>query len=406
MLTHGINPYIYRPDAPELQSFRDTAIYPKMSSAAVYSVYPPVSQAVFFLGNLTGHPIPAIKAIYSIFDLGIVIVLWQLIGLLGLPKRNILLYAWNPLAVFEFAGSGHTDAPLLFFTLLAILFFAKNKYLGAFTALGLAIISKLLPLIFLPYFFFAVKGRRKYYLALWSGVVVLLGYLPFVGGLTTVISNFRTDVSLYLSTSLYMFNGSMFTFWYWIRDALQVYDRFTKFSFMASALSAMFGVVWLGIVASSWLSRKKTSATDIAWRVMLTFFAFLVFSPNVQVWYILWIGCFVPLFVNFERGFEGGTSIRSLANIRMSWLTWTFTVCFAYIAYHRFFTQTGPYLVPRWAIWVEYGLLFGLITIEWIWADRESLRKSNETERLASINISGQKQRSPRKLWTFAGFNI
>jgi alpha-1,6-mannosyltransferase len=369
MSAHGINPYVYRPDAPELTSLRDTVIYPKMSSAAVYSVYPPVSQGVFFLGALTGHPIRAIKVIYSIFDLGTIIILWMLIGHFGLPRRNILLYAWNPLPVFEFAGSGHTDAALIFFTLLAIYCFLRTKYVGSFAALGFAIISKLLPLIFLPFFFFGVSGRKKYALAALSGLVVVLGYLPFAGALPTVIKNFRTDVGVYLNSNLYIFNGSLFTLFYWIRDRFHIYRSITDFGVMTQTLSIIFLFIWVGMVAWSWYDRKNRDGLRIAKLVMLTFFAFMVCSPNVQVWYVTWVTCFVPLFVvpdyiKFGPGFFG-----SLVRARLSWLTWSFTASFAYLAYYWFF-KSQSYLVPVWAIWLEYGLLFGLLIIETVWRKR------------------------------------
>ena len=369
MSANGINPYLYRPDAPELKSLRDTVIYPKMSSAAVYSVYPPVSQGVFLLGALTGHPIKAIKAIYSVFDMGTIIILWMLIGHFGLPRRNILLYAWNPLPVFEFAGSGHTDAALVFFTLLAIYCFARKKYVGAFAGLGFAIISKLLPLIFLPFFFFGVSGRRKYALAALSGLVVVFGYLPFAGALPTVINNFRTDVGVYLNSNLYIFNGSLFTLMYWVRDTFQIYRSITDFGVMTQTLSILFLFIWIGIVIWSWYEREKTDELRVAWKVMLTFFAFLVCSPNVQVWYVTWITCFVPLFVNLDHIKFGPGFFGSLVRARLSWLTWSFTASFAYLAYYWFF-KSQKYLVPVWAIWLEYGVLFGLLLIELVWRKR------------------------------------
>jgi len=373
---HGINPYLYRPDAPELVSFRDKAIFGNMSSGIVYSVYPPVSQAVFLLGALTPYPIKAIKIIYSLFDIGTIIVLWLLLSHMGLPKRNIILYAWNPLPIYEFAGSGHTDSALLFFTLLTLLLFARQKYFGSFTALGLAIISKLLPLVFLPFLFFAVPGRRKYWLAAWSGVVVVLGYLPFIGALPKVVKNFTTDVGMYLS-SLYIFNGSLFTLWYWARDTFQIYKGYTDFHFMTQTLSFLFGFIWLGLVLSAFLKREKTNEREIMWRFLLTFFAFLICSPNVQVWYISWIACLVPLIVNLDRLSRRSGLTEILARTRLSWLTWSFTAAFAYIAYYRLFSHTGTYSVPVWAIWLEYGVLFGLLFIEMSWQLRHQRQRSS-----------------------------
>ncbi len=46
---HGISPYRYPPDAPELTQLRDSNIYPHINRKNVVTVYPPAAEAAYFL---------------------------------------------------------------------------------------------------------------------------------------------------------------------------------------------------------------------------------------------------------------------------------------------------------------------------------------------------------------------
>ena len=91
------------------------------------TIYPPVSQAVFFMtmkwfpatASVEAH-IVFIKSVLVIFDL---LVLALVVGLLRQMKIHIgwlILYAWNPLVVKEIANGGHLDSIAVFFMMLSI----------------------------------------------------------------------------------------------------------------------------------------------------------------------------------------------------------------------------------------------------------------------------------------------
>src|SRR2546425_13300976 len=81
------------------------------------------------------------------------IAIWALALLLasfGLPRQRILLYAWHPLIVWEFAGNGHLDAIAIAFIALALLARRKNAELGTGVALASASLVKFFPGVLLP----------------------------------------------------------------------------------------------------------------------------------------------------------------------------------------------------------------------------------------------------------------
>ncbi len=147
----GINPYLRVPDAPELAALRDAKIFPRVNRANyALTVYPPAAQAIFFLVTRLSPTVPAMKIAMVAFEAVAIAALVALLGMAGLARERVLIYAWNPLAVWEFAGSGHIDAAVIAFVALALLARARGRMLLTGAALGAAILVKFLPAVLLP----------------------------------------------------------------------------------------------------------------------------------------------------------------------------------------------------------------------------------------------------------------
>ncbi|MEL7239143.1 MAG: hypothetical protein AAGK78_09790, partial [Planctomycetota bacterium] len=112
--TGGQSPYVLTPveDGATAATPAGAIALEKMNSPRYYSVYPPISQGVFAVGGaaarLTG------SALVGLFAIKLVVASAELVGLLLLARlveaRALLLYAWQPLVIFETAGQGHTEA--------------------------------------------------------------------------------------------------------------------------------------------------------------------------------------------------------------------------------------------------------------------------------------------------------
>jgi alpha-1,6-mannosyltransferase len=61
-----------------------------------------------------------------------------------------LLYLWNPLIVIELAGEGHNDAAVVFLVLLGLILTIRRRPGGAVLATIAGILTKYLPLLFVP----------------------------------------------------------------------------------------------------------------------------------------------------------------------------------------------------------------------------------------------------------------
>ncbi len=179
----GINPYLYLPAAPELRGLRDegtgaTAIYPHINRAYYApTIYPPVAQGLFALVGVAWPTIWGMKAVMLASDLLGIGAALALLRLAGQPAERVLILAWNPLVVWEFAGGGHIDAAALGFVGLMLVLAARRWHALAGLALGAAVLCKLLPAALFP----AVWRRWDLRTPLAAGALIAVSYGWYAG---------------------------------------------------------------------------------------------------------------------------------------------------------------------------------------------------------------------------------
>ena len=132
----GISPYAHAPDAPVLAPLRN-ADWEHMAHRDAVTIYPPAAQALFRAASGTGYPKAALKIAFAAADLAIV---WLLLRFEG-GAFAAALYAAFPLAVIESAGMGHLDSAGIALLLAALLFLRRRAVSGG-AAFGLSAMIK------------------------------------------------------------------------------------------------------------------------------------------------------------------------------------------------------------------------------------------------------------------------
>jgi alpha-1,6-mannosyltransferase len=184
----GINPYRYFPVAQELAFLRDDAVYAHINRAdTALTVYPPAAQAIFALAAVVTPGVFGMKLMMAVFDaLAIGALLW-LLRLAGRDPAELLIYAWLPLPVWEFAGNAHVDAAASGLLALALLVSVRGRVVWTGIVLAAAALTKFLPAVVLPAFWRPPDWRLPVAFAVTLGVLYLpyatigwqvLGYLP------------------------------------------------------------------------------------------------------------------------------------------------------------------------------------------------------------------------------------
>lgn len=239
----GISPFRYPPLAiadkdkptnePELQRLRslvaqDAGIRETLHRVhfpELPTVYPTTSQLVF-AGAAVVTPADSsvttrlliMKSWIVAFDLGALGLIWLLLRRFGKHSAWLIAWGWSPLVLKEFANSGHLDSIAVFFTLAATCVLAiqptRKSLWASGLLMGLAVASKLYPVILLPLWIVAYskrsgwpKGIQLATLATLASIVLLLPMawdrLPFSQQTSVAISDATDHGSLQgLSTFL------------------------------------------------------------------------------------------------------------------------------------------------------------------------------------------------------------
>src|SRR2546421_653343 len=177
---HGYSPYVYAPDDRVFSSLQDQVIYANSRYRDSPTIYPPGAQASYLLSYLLATSnLYFLKGIFIGFDMLTCGALALLLVHKGLDPRRIVIYAWCPLPIVEFALQGHVDALPVAFTVLSVLCATStrrgSRVLTGFM-LGMATLTKIYPILLLV----AIMRRRDWALLATCLTTIILGYIPYL----------------------------------------------------------------------------------------------------------------------------------------------------------------------------------------------------------------------------------
>ena len=174
----GINPYTRIPADPALEHLRDPAVYPLINRKDyARTIYPPTAQLVFAAVGQVSRSVTGMKLAMLGFEMLGIVCMLRVLKIAGQPPERILIYAWNPLALWSFACDGHVDAVAIGLLGLALLARARHRDGLAGALLGAATLVKLLPVVVAPAF---VRGGRLLWPMLAGATVIAVLYLPYL----------------------------------------------------------------------------------------------------------------------------------------------------------------------------------------------------------------------------------
>lgn len=337
LVVSGINPYLYTPESVELEGLRD-GIWAAVSSKGLHTPYPPLMEATFAgVYLLAPDSVKAMQMVASALDLAVVAMVLVVLLALDLPAGRVLVYAWSPLPVLQFAHSGHLDALLLLPLLAAIYLLAPGRLALSGAALALSALAKMVSLALGPIFLWA-WGLRG---ALAFGLMLALGYLPFVGAGTMLF------VTLLVEERDAVFN-----------DSLALLLR----RIMGPEAAHLVAVLAVAGLAALFLARPAVDVRSVAWRCYILLGLGLLLSPVVQPWYLTWLLPFLCLYLRPSSSPLGIAATPSLA-----WLCLSGLVVLTELTYPA---RNGPSIWPVVRL-VEYGTFYGVLAV---WAAGRVLR--------------------------------
>lgn len=319
----GENPYKYTPEEASLVDLQQDITFGHLNSKSFISVYPPVSQLIFWIGTAWHQP-DGFLSYYLIKGLLVLAELFAILVLARLVSAGfVLLYAWNPVVILETAGQAHTESALLLALILVVYMVQNNRGRWASVFLAIGGWIKLFPFLFFPYLW-----RRFGWNAVWPGAITaILFALPFAA--PYVLSNVSGSLDLY--ARFFEFNSGLY---YSLKSALQwltgedwskQLGPFLRLIFLCS-----LPVLYILDLLHRW---------SLARAMLITTGCYLVLSTTVHPWYLL-----VPLFLAASLQAHGWHWI---------WLgVWSVATYLLYVG--------GPYwtfVIVGWAGWGIAGTL-------------------------------------------------
>lgn len=250
------NPFELPPDDEKLVHLRNEN-WKGINHKDIPTIYWPAAQILFKMIAYVSPSVIAFKLAMVFFDLGVLILLFFLIKAINGEPRNIILYALNPFVLHWIAGEGHLESVMVFFMMLALLLFKKEKWGGMYLALSFSILTKITPFIIVP--FLLKKKNLKYFPLLFIPMLMFIPYLNDKVSPFSVPGLFAED---------FTYNGLL-------NNILRIF--FSKPVTLYISL-AFAGIIYLTVLLIN---------TNYLRSTFITLALFIICSPTFHPWYLL-----------------------------------------------------------------------------------------------------------------------
>lgn len=322
----SLNPYLYAPEDSRLTALRDTKIYPNVNRKPDHTIYPPGAQILFRLASAAGADTPATFKILGLgADLLSFLLLLLILRELRLPAGRVVIYAWNPLVIYELAYSGHLEAFVIPCILGFLYFFLRGRPAAAGTALGAAVSLKLVPVLLLA----AVPAGRRRRVILPLLLTVSAAYLAYAGAGSKILGFLPS----YLSSPYEIFNPGLLQEGFFSLARTFSLPLFWSRYILLPALLLVLG----------FLALASTGKTGVVWKSSTALGAYLVLIyPAFHPWYLcplIALLCLVP---------SG------------AWICFSLLLPLSYLKY-----LSADGMMPDWVTWAEFVPLYALLAAEY-----------------------------------------
>ena len=337
------NPYIHPPanffDIDNL-SERFEHILDGINYPYVATVYGPTSQWLFAAAYIIAPgDIWPLQLILIIADLVIIYLL------LAIAKPNsVLLYAWCPLVIKEFAFTAHPDLLGAFFMVCALRAYLNKQNVIVGILMALACGVKIFPIIIVPFLF---KFDWRAWLSFVVTVIVIA--LPF--GVQQA----------WLPEGLKVMSGD----WFFNAPIYRAYGALTPSGYSPTTIKIVlvltFGLVCALTLFKHLVQHYKHEQTKLIPRGDILFGLMLICLPALNPWYAIWLLPFAAIAPSFWAWAGASLLLLSYASgINLS------------------NTDLGAYQIPNSILAIEFGLIAVAVFIHIIFCRSQTTKQTTK----------------------------
>lgn len=271
----GHNPYIASPDTLSIGS-RITPTGHLLPAHDMPNIYPPLAELIF---REAARYLPGPVAFKLPFFGADLLAVFLLAGCLRNSVRRefrLAIYAWNPLVIVEFAGTGHSDA-LAIAALLGALLIIRSRAGVSTIVLAASALLKVFPVTLFPLWLRRAgwpRTRRSWAAGFGSAALAVACFWPY-----------RTALP-HIPATLAYFTA------HWQDNNASLFTLLRMFSGHAEIAMGIGEGVVVGLTL--WAATRRLEPEHAAY---LIFGAILLLTPNAYPWYFTWIIpllCFFP----------------------------------------------------------------------------------------------------------------
>lgn len=315
----GLNPYAAAPEAAKTTPrfsiqqrliAQSGKVHERINHPGLKTIYPPVAQGAFALAHLIQPwSMLAWRLVCFLGEAATLALLLTLLRETGRSPLWVALYWWNPVVIKELVNSAHMEAILMPFILAAFLLAIRQRVLAATLALGLAMGTKLWPVMLAPLIWRQALNRPKLIAVaglMLAALAVLWALPPYIGGLDKT-SGFVAYAQRWKTGSALF--PQMEALVRWLLDALHMPETWAPIT-ARGLVAALLGALILALAVpplgrARFFAAAQTStppndqdkAQDLMTRGALACAALVLLVPSQFPWYTVWLIpflCFLP----------------------------------------------------------------------------------------------------------------
>ena len=297
LVLEGESPYAHAPKDPSRARERErwSELYGLINHPEVSAAYPPLTQGVCALGvwaaggtdGLDGggwrRAVFSLRLLFALSDLAVLLPLGLLLRSTGKPLTLLVAWAWCPLVALESGGAPHFDAVGVLCLMAGLALGARGRWKSSMAWLAAGTLVKWLPLMAAP-----LVGRERGR----TPSAVLLCLLGVALGFSAVLPLAGGAGGLLGGLGEYAFRWESFNVVFrWIEGPLREHLPLDEGWRDARRVARLIIMVPFA-VAALWLWWRRVSA-PCAVGILLALF--VVLTPTLHPWYLLWITPFLAL---------------------------------------------------------------------------------------------------------------
>nr|WP_306420451.1 mannosyltransferase [uncultured Winogradskyella sp.] len=366
MLFEGYNPYLHLPESfiknGEFPIAQAKELYDGMGklSASHFTNYPPINQLCFYIAalfsgkSITGAAI-TMRLIIIAADIGTLYFGKKLLEALKLPSSRIWWYILNPFIIIELTGNLHFEGVMIFFLIWSLYLLHSGKWQWAAVVLACSISVKLIPLMFLPIFYWwftptSLRPRsvttpseenikQKKWIPEKSAFIKLVGFYTIVLVTTIIlfipffsmefVNNYAETVGLWFNN--FEFNASIY---YLAREIGYAITGYNEIKIIGRILPIVALLIILGFA----FFKKNSTIPKLTSSILIAFTCYLFLSTTVHPWYLATLVA-LCLFTNYRFP-----------------IVWSLVIILSYLAYLSI--GTADKSENLWIIAIEYSIVF------------------------------------------------